>query len=137
MTESTDVRTDRHPLTAEGSVELAVLERSGFDESRHIGAGIVVDADGAVLDSVGDVSASIYPRSTMKPFQALAIRRSGALFADEQLVLTTASHAGTPSHQAIVERMLHAYDHVEDDLGCPPDMPYDRATARGMSGPVG
>jgi L-asparaginase II len=135
MMESTDVRTDRHPLTAEGSVELAVLERSGFDESRHVGAGVVVDATGSVIDAVGDIDASIYPRSTMKPFQALAIRRSGAVFAAEELVLTTASHAGTPSHQAVVQHMLESFDHVEADLGCPPDMPYDRATARGMTEP--
>ncbi|WP_420364772.1 asparaginase [Curtobacterium sp. L3-7] len=135
MTESSDVRTDRHPLTADGSVELAVLERSGFDESRHIGAGVVVDASGTVIDSVGDISASIFPRSTMKPFQALAIRRAGARFSDAELVMTTASHAGTPSHQALAEHMLASFDHVEADLGCPPDMPYDRATARTMTEP--
>jgi L-asparaginase II len=127
--------TDRHPLTADGSVELAVLERSGFDESRHVGAGVVVDADGSVLDAIGDAGASIYPRSTMKPFQALAIRRAGARFADEELVLSTASHAGTASHQALALRMLERFDHVEEDLGCPPDLPFDRETARGMAGP--
>ena len=127
--------TDRHPLTADGSVELAVLERSGFDESRHVGAGVVVDADGSVLDAIGDAGASIYPRSTMKPFQALAIRRAGARFADEELVLSTASHAGTASHQALALRMLERFDHVEEDLGCPPDLPFDRETARGMTGP--
>jgi len=127
--------TDRHPLTADGSVELAVLDRSGFDESRHIGAGVVVTADGTVVDAVGDVTASIYPRSTMKPFQALAIRRAGALFAGDELVMTTASHAGTPSHQSLALRMLERFDHVEDDLGCPPDLPFDRETARGMDGP--
>jgi L-asparaginase II len=135
MTGSDTVRTDRHPLTADGSVELAVLERSGFDESRHLGAGVVVDADGAVLEAVGDVAASIYPRSTMKPFQAVAIRRAGALFADEELVLSTSSHAGTPAHQALALRMLERFDHVEEDLGCPPDMPFDRETARSMPGP--
>lgn len=127
--------TDRHPLTADGSVELAVLERSGFDESRHVGAGIVLDVDGGVLDTVGDVDASIYPRSTMKPFQALAIRRLGVRFEDEALVMSTSSHAGTPAHQAIATHMLAAYDHVEDDLGCPADYPYDRDTARGMTAP--
>lgn len=132
---SPDVRTDRHPLTADGSVELAVLDRNGFDESRHVGAGVVVTADGRVLDAVGDATASIYPRSTMKPFQALAIRRAGATFSDEELVLTTASHAGTAPHQALALHMLESYDHVEADLGCPPDMPYDRATARTMTEP--
>ncbi|MFZ7088608.1 asparaginase [Curtobacterium sp. RRHDQ10] len=135
MTGTDAVRTDRHPLTADGSVELAVVERSGFDESRHIGAGVVVDADGRVVDAVGDVAASVYPRSTMKPFQAIAIRRAGASFAAEELVLTTASHAGTPAHQAIAEHMLGRFDHVEEDLGCPPDMPFDRETARRMPGP--
>ncbi|MBT1630544.1 asparaginase [Curtobacterium flaccumfaciens] len=135
MTVSPEVRSDRHPLTADGSVELAVLERSGFDESRHVGAGVVVDATGTVTDSVGDVTASIYPRSTMKPFQALAVRRAGALFSDEELVLTTASHAGTAAHQALALHMLESFDHVEADLGCPPDMPFDRGTARTMDGP--
>lgn len=135
MTVSPEVRSDRHPLTADGSVELAVLERSGFDESRHVGAGVVVDATGRVIDSVGDVTASIYPRSTMKPFQALAVRRAGALFSDEELVLTTASHAGTAAHQALALHMLESFDHVEADLGCPPDMPFDRGTARTMDGP--
>lgn len=135
MTVSPEVRSDRHPLTADGSVELAVLERSGFDESRHVGAGVVVDATGRVIDSVGDVTASIYPRSTMKPFQALAVRRAGALFSDEELVLTTASHAGTAAHQALALHMLESFDHVESDLGCPPDMPFDRGTARTMDGP--
>ncbi|MBT1546099.1 asparaginase [Curtobacterium aurantiacum] len=135
MTVSPEVRTDRHPLTADGSVELAVLERSGFDESRHIGAGVVVDAAGTVIDAVGDVAASIYPRSTMKPFQALAVRGAGALFSDEELVLTTASHAGTAAHQALALHMLESFDHVEADLGCPPDMPFDRGTARTMDGP--
>lgn len=135
MTVSPEVRSDRHPLTADGSVELAVLERSGFDESRHVGGGVVVDATGTVIDSVGDVTASIYPRSTMKPFQALAVRRAGALFSDEELVLTTASHAGTAAHQALALHMLESFDHVEADLGCPPDMPFDRGTARTMDGP--
>ena len=136
MTGSTTVRTDRHPLDADGSVELAVVSRSGFDESRHVGAGVVVDASGGVLDAIGDVGASVYPRSTMKPFQALAIRRAGARFAHEQLVLSTASHAGTPAHQAVARAMLESYDHVEADLGCPPDLPFDRATARSMPGPT-
>ncbi|WFR66297.1 asparaginase [Curtobacterium flaccumfaciens] len=71
----------------------------------------------------------------MKPFQALAIRRAGAVFSDEELVLTTASHAGTAAHQALALHMLESFDHVESDLGCPPDLPFDRATARTMVEP--
>jgi len=67
----------RRPLDADGSVELAVLERSGLDESRHLGAAVVVGPDGVVLRSVGDVGASIYPRSCLKPLQALTVLRAG------------------------------------------------------------
>lgn len=126
----------RHPLDVAGSVELAVLERSGMAESRHIGAGVVVDADGTVLRSIGDVTASIYPRSCLKPFQALAVLRSGVSLDGPEAVLAMASHAGTPRHQQIVLGMLDRAGATVDDLLCPPDWPYDRTTAREASGPT-
>jgi L-asparaginase II len=136
MTSTPPVRSDRHPLSLDGSVELAVVSRSGFDESRHVGAGVVVDASGRMIDAIGDATASVYPRSTLKPFQAVAIRRAGARFAGEQLVLTTASHAGTDAHQSVVLAMLAASGHTVDDLGCPADFPFDAATARTMTEPT-
>lgn len=135
MTGSSSVR-DRYPLSAEGSVELAVLQRSGFDESRHIGAAIVVDEQGNELISAGDAGASIYPRSTMKPFQAIAVRRSGPEFDGAELVLSTASHAGLPRHQDVVEHMLDGFGSDETDLQCPPDFAFDRETARRMPHPT-
>lgn len=124
----------RHPLEVDGSVELAVLTRSGMPESRHIGAAAVVAADGSLLRSVGDASASIYPRSCLKPFQALTVLRSGVRLDGVQAVLATASHAGTPAHQEVVRAMLARIDATEDDLLCPPDWPYDRETARTADG---
>lgn len=121
---------ERHPLEVSGSVELAVLERSGMAESRHIGAAAVVSSDGRLMRSVGDVSASVYPRSCLKPFQALAVLRSGVELHGVEAVLATASHAGTPEHQAVVNGMLARIGATEDDLLCPPDWPYDRETAR-------
>nr|WP_286346746.1 asparaginase [Frondihabitans sucicola] len=112
---------------------MAVLERSGMTESRHIGAAAVVSSDGALLRSVGDVSASVYPRSCLKPFQALTVLRSGVRLDGVQAVLATASHAGTPDHQAVVTAMLERIGATEDDLLCPPDWPYDRETARTAS----
>ncbi|AMM22455.1 hypothetical protein AX769_14600 [Frondihabitans sp. PAMC 28766] len=125
-----------HPLGVEGSVELAVLERSGMIESRHIGAAAVVASDGTLLRAVGDVTASVYPRSSLKPFQALAVLRSGVDLEGPQAVLAMASHAGTPAHQAIVLDMLTRADATVDDLLCPPDWPYDRATARAADAPT-
>ncbi|MEO7123835.1 MAG: asparaginase, partial [Lacisediminihabitans sp.] len=82
------------PLDASGSVELAVLERSGMIESRHLGAAVALAPDGSVLRSYGDSDALVYPRSSLKPLQAIAVLRSGLELTDEQLVLATASHTG-------------------------------------------
>ena len=59
-------------LAATAAVELAVVERSGFIESRHSGAAVVLSADGVVSERLGDVDALILPRSSLKPLQALA-----------------------------------------------------------------
>ncbi|RKR73819.1 asparaginase [Frondihabitans australicus] len=120
----------RHPLDADGSVELAVVERSGLAESRHLGAAVVVNAQGDVLDALGDAEATIYPRSCLKPLQALAVLRAGVDLEGAQAVLAMASHAGTPAHQQVVRDMLARSNSGPEDLLCPPDWPYDRATAR-------
>lgn len=111
------------PLGVDGSVELARLERSGLVESRHIGAAAVVDSEGRLLRGVGDVHAAIYPRSTLKPLQAVAMLRAGARFADDELVLAASSHCGSESHLAVVERMLGDDDRTEKSLQCPPLWP--------------
>jgi len=120
----------RRPLTPEGSVELAVLVRSGLDESRHLGAAVVVTDDGAVLRSVGDVDASIYPRSCLKPLQAIAVLRSGVELPGAQAAIATASHAGTPEHVALAAEVLARSGSGEDDLLCPPAWPGDAVSAR-------
>ena len=43
------------------AVELAVVERSGFVESRHAGAAIVLDPEGVIQLSLGDVDTPILP----------------------------------------------------------------------------
>ena len=115
------------PLTVEGSVELAVVERDGFPESRHVGAAVLVDADGRVLEALGDPAALIYPRSAVKPLQATAVLSTGLALVGEELALATASHAGTPAHVAVVERMLASAGLDESALQCPADWPLDSA----------
>ncbi|WP_255446927.1 asparaginase [Diaminobutyricimonas sp. LJ205] len=123
-------------LTVSGAVELAVIERSGMIESRHIGAAVVVGPDAATLREVGDVDALIYPRSTLKPLQALAVLRSGVDLDGEELVLATASHAGTGDHVAVVQRMLAEAGLDDSALQCPADWPFDRDARDGMSAPT-
>ncbi|MCU1417181.1 MAG: asparaginase [Schumannella sp.] len=114
-------------LDAAGSVELAVVERGGIPESRHLGAAVLVDADGRVLDALGDPAALIFPRSAVKPLQATAVLSTGLALVGEELALAAASHAGTPAHVAVVQRMLASAGLDESALQCPADWPLDSA----------
>lgn len=118
-----------HPLSVDGVVELAQLERNGLIESRHLGAAVVVAADGSVLRTIGDADALIYPRSSLKPLQAIAVSRAGVVLDGEQLVLSTASHAGTPEHVRVVEAILAQTGLDESALQCPLDWPGDPMSA--------
>ncbi len=110
------------------AVELAVVERSGFIESRHAGSAVVLDPDGVVQLSLGDVEAPILPRSSMKPLQALGCLTAGVTLEGEQLALSTASHSGTDRHAAVVREILASAGLGEDQLQCPPAWPGDTAT---------
>ena len=121
------------PLRPAGVVELAVLERSGLIESRHLGAAVVVGPDGTVLRTLGDDDALIYPRSTLKLLQAIAVLRSGVELDGEQLVLAAASHTGTAEHVRVVRAILDRAGLGEDALQCPEDWPSDAAARRSAS----
>ncbi|GHD82503.1 asparaginase [Salinibacterium amurskyense] len=122
-------------LTVNDTTQLAVLERSGMIESRHLGAAVVLSPDGTELRRLGDPDALIYPRSTLKPMQAITVLRAGVTLNDEQLVLASASHTGSQRHQDVVASTLAAYGLTEDDLRCPPDWPADSATRRASDAP--
>src|SRR4051812_45571266 len=90
--------------------ELVEILRGTLVESRHHGAVAAVDADGAPGLALGDVAAPVYPRSAVKPLQALPLVESGAAgrygFGDEELALACASHGGEEAHVAVAGRML-------------------------------
>ncbi|MGO2113009.1 MAG: asparaginase [Pseudoclavibacter sp.] len=115
-------------FAASSAAELAVVERSGFIESRHIGSAAVVSAEGALLAAIGDVEAPIFPRSTLKPFQALAALSAGADLQDDRLAIAQASHVGTPAHVALVREILQRAALTDHALMCPPAWPLDRAS---------
>jgi L-asparaginase II len=123
------------PLSVAGSVELAVVERDGVVESRHLGAAVLVNADGRIVEALGDPAALIYPRSAVKPLQATAVLGLGVALAGEELALAAASHAGTPAHVAVVERMLATAGLDEGALRCPADWPLDSAARTAASDP--
>jgi L-asparaginase II len=115
-------------FAAADAVELAVVERSGFVESRHTGSAIVLDPDGTTVAALGDIGTPILPRSSLKPVQALACLTAGAPLEGERLALAMASHSGTDRHVSVVRDILDAAALGEDALGCPPAWPGDQPT---------
>ena len=84
--------------------------RGPLVESRHRGAGAVVDADGAVVFSFGDIERPVFPRSAVKAFQALPLVESGAAdtlgLSEAEIALACASHSGETAHVAGAAAML-------------------------------
>lgn len=112
-------------FSVDSAVELAVIERSGFIESRHIGSAVVLSGDGSVVTRLGDITTPIYARSALKPFQALASMQSGVPLRGAQVALACASHVGSLDHMDVVEGMLKAAGVREEQLLCPSAWPQD------------
>ncbi len=107
------------------SVPVAHVIRSGLIEGTHFGNAVVVDAHGKVEWSIGDVTSAMFPRSSNKLMQGLAMVRSGLPLKNELLALACASHSGEEFHLAGVQDILNAANLGTDSLKCPPDYPLD------------
>jgi L-asparaginase II len=99
--------------------------RSGIVEGVHFGSAVVVDAQGKVEWSVGDVSTAMFPRSSNKLMQSLAMVRNGLPLRDELLALACASHSGEDFHLTGVQDILNAANLDTSALQCPADWPLD------------
>jgi L-asparaginase II len=104
---------------------LAQVIRSGFAESVHRGSIVVTGADGGVLHSAGTVDEPMFPRSSNKPMQAVAMLNCGLDLEGELLALAAASHAGEDFHVTGARKILAGAGLTEDALHCPPDLPSD------------
>ena len=113
---------------------LIELTRAALIESAHAGAVAVVRATGEVVAAVGDIAAPVYPRSAIKPLQAIACMESGAAdaqgFGTREIALASASHSGTPAQTALALSMLEHAGLSAAALGCGVHEPMDPATAR-------
>lgn len=102
-------------------------------ESRHRAAVAVVDSDGHVALSAGDIDGRVYARSAIKPIQALALIESGAADAfglgDAEVALACASHSGEPRHVRLVREWLARIGCAVDDLECGGHLPSNAQAA--------
>ena len=124
------------PMADAGLPVLVEVTRGPMTESRHRGSAIVVDAEARVVGAWGDAESPVYPRSAIKPVQALAFVESGAVEAfglgDEEIALACASHSGEQRHAAAVTAWLERIGLGIGDLECGPQMPSHENSARAL-----
>src|ERR1043165_1913032 len=101
--------------------------RGALTESLHRGAVAVVDADGASVLALGDAARPVYPRSAVKPIQALPLVESGAAerygLGDQEIALACASHGGEGAHVEVASRMLARAGLDSGALACGAPLP--------------
>lgn len=116
---------------------LSLLLRAGLVESVHRGA-VAVTTTERTLFSIGPVDPPelVFPRSAIKPFQALPLLEDGLdrVFGldPREVALTTASHGGDESHVAVAQSLMAKSGLRVEQLLCGVHAPMDRAATRRM-----
>lgn len=116
---------------------LVEVTRGDMVESRHRGRVAVVDANGGLVAAYGDVDAPVYPRSAIKPIQALQLVESGAAdrfgLTARELALACASHSGEAAHVETVAAWLERIGLDETALGCGVHWPKNAVATRALA----
>jgi L-asparaginase II len=106
---------------------LATAYRGGVAESFHRGVVCIVDTQGHVVYSCGDIHQICYPRSAMKLLQVIPLLEAGGV---QKLNLTLAeiavmcgSHNGEAEHIQEVNSILAKCGLHKDSLQCGPQYP--------------
>ncbi len=106
-------------------------------ESRHRGAGAVVDADGAVALMLGEIDEPVFPRSAVKALQSLPLIESGAADAlrlsEAEIALACASHSGATAHVETAAAMLAKAGLDAASLACGAHWPLGEEASRALA----
>lgn len=112
---------------------LAIVTRAGRAESLHRGIVAVATAT-RLLFNAGATLQPVFPRSALKPFQALPLLEDGLHerlgLDDRELALTTASHGGDERHVEAALSLLAKGEVPESALRCGAHRPMDEQAAR-------
>ena len=95
--------------------------RGGYVESVHRGS-VVLLGGGSTVE-LGDVDAEVFPRSSLKPLQAVAMLENGFVGRGRSLAIAVASHDGEPMHLEAARASLAEAGLAESALQCPPALP--------------
>ena len=112
-------------------VKMVEVWRGPLVESEHLGVAAVANAAGEIIEGWGDTTMQTYPRSALKPIQAIALVETGAYEArgltSRHLALACASHRGEPFHTELVTAWLADLGLTQNALACGPEQPADAA----------
>lgn len=115
---------------------LCRVTRGELTESIHVAFAVAVDETRQPFYSTGDPQYLTCIRSSLKPFQAAASVKAGAVdaaeFNDEELALMCASHTGEKMHVKTAQSMLTKLGLTVDDYECGSHFPSDTLTRHRM-----
>ena len=115
---------------------LCRVTRGELTESIHVAFAVAVDETRQPFYSTGDPQYLTCIRSSLKPFQAAASVKAGAVdaaeFNNEELALMCASHKGEKMHVKTAQSMLTKLGLTVDDYECGSHFPSDTLTRHRM-----
>ena len=115
---------------------LCRVTRGDLTESIHVVFAVAVDETRHVFYATGDPFYLTCIRSSLKPFQAAAAVKAGAVdaagFSNQELALMCASHMGEDIHVKTARSMLDKLGLSGTDLECGSHFPLDKITQRKM-----
>ena len=115
---------------------LCRVTRGELTESIHVAFAVAVDETRQPFYSTGDPQYLTCIRSSLKPFQAAASVKAGAVdaaeFNDDELALMCASHKGEKIHVKTAQSMLTKLGLTVDDYECGSHFPSDTLTRHRM-----
>ena len=121
------------PLISDEPLHVSVT-RGGAEESCHAVDVALCDADGGILVGLGEVERMVFPRSAMKPLQAIALSEAWEgldevmRLTPAEMSLVCASHNGQQEHVDAVRGLLDRFGLSEDVLSCGPQWSGDQPT---------
>jgi len=125
------------PQSGDAAPVLVEVTRGPLVESRHRGIAVVADRDGRVVLHAGDFERPVFPRSAIKPIQAIPLVESGAVerfgLGDAEIALACASHSGESAHTDTVAAWLARIGCTAADLECGAQAPLDAQTAAALA----
>jgi L-asparaginase II len=116
---------------------LVEVTRGPRVESIHRVSYAVVDSDGRIVASGGDIDTPVFPRSAVKCIQALPLFESGAAdryqFTTQEIALAVSSHSGEKRHVETAAGILAKVGQDENCLECGAHWPMGESANRELA----